>query len=100
MIKKNDIVMIMTGKDSGKTGKVLSIDSARDRITIDGLNVFKKHRRPKKQGEKGEIIIVPRSVHRSNVMLYCSSCKKGVRVGIRDEKGARLRSCKQCGGTI
>lgn len=95
-IKKGDTVKIITGKDRGKTGKVLRVDVKTERILIDGLNVFKKHARPRKQGEKGEIVSVPRPVQASNVMPVCPSCGTGVRVGAKNEGGARVRICKKC----
>ena len=92
---------MIKGKDAGKRGKVLSLDPVRNRVTVEGINIFKKHKKPRPQKhEKGEIILVPRPVHRSNVALYCSACKRGVRSGIRMEGERKARYCKQCGGTI
>ena len=99
-LKKGDTVYIRTGKDRGKSGKVLHIDVVGGRLTIDGLNLYKKHSRPKRQGEKGEIVTVPRSIAISNAMLYCSSCGKGVRTGIRIADGRKSRHCKSCDAVI
>src|SRR3989338_3159179 len=100
MIKKNDTVFMLKGKDAGKSGKVLSVDVLRNRVIIEGINIFKKHKKPAKQGQKGEIILVPRGVHRSNVALYCKNCRKGVRVGVRIEGEIKVRICKRCKSTI
>lgn len=96
-LHKGDNVQIMTGKDSGKQGAVLKVDRKSNRVFLQGLNLFKKHRRPKKQGEKGEIISIPRSMDVSNVRLVCGSCSKPVRAGYRLEERNKLRYCKKCG---
>ena len=95
-IKKGDKVKIIKGKDSGKTGKVLKVFSEKNKVLVEGLNIYKKHLRPKKQGEKGEIIALPKPLSASNVMLDCSSCGKAVRVGYLIENGKKTRICKKC----
>lgn len=102
-LKKGDQVKIMSGKDSGKTGTVLrampQVGSV-DRIVIDGLNTFKKHSRPKRQGEKGQLVVVPRPLNASKVMLICSACKEPTRVGYRVEGASKVRYCKKCKANI
>lgn len=66
-IKKGDTVAVITGKDTGKTGKVIRVFPKANRLLVEGINMFKKHKRPSKQGEKGQIVSIPRSIHRSNV---------------------------------
>ncbi len=66
-IKKGDTVEVIAGKDAGKSGKVIQVLPEANRVIVEGVNMFKKHQRPKKQGEKGQIVTVPRSIHRSNV---------------------------------
>jgi len=96
-IHKGDTVQIRGGKDRGKTGKVLRIAMKNGTILVEGLNMFKKHARPKRQGEKGEIVSLPRPLDISKVMLYCSNCKRGVRVGAgRDSDREKTRYCKRC----
>jgi len=95
-IHKGDTVEITVGKDSGKTGKVLKIDSKKNKIVVEGLNLAKKHRRPKRQGEKGEIVTVARPLDASKVMLICSNCKKITRVGYEFIGGKKTRYCKKC----
>jgi len=95
-IKKGDNVKIMSGKDRGKTGKVLHALPEEGKIVIDGLNVFKKRSRPKKQGEKGETVLVPRPLPASRVMLICANCKMPTRVGYRTEGAKNVRYCKKC----
>ncbi|MEK9170381.1 MAG: 50S ribosomal protein L24 [Patescibacteria group bacterium] len=99
-IKKGDIVKIMAGKDKGKQGKVLRVDPVAGKILIEGINLMKKHRRPKKQGEKGEIISLPRFMDVSNVMIICGSCSMPARIGYRVEDGNKFRYCKKCKSNI
>jgi large subunit ribosomal protein L24 len=66
-IKKGDSVTVITGKDAGKSGKVIKAFPKTNRLLVEGINMFKKHKRPTKQGEKGQVVSIPRSIHRSNV---------------------------------
>ncbi len=97
-IKKGDTVRMMTGKDHGKSGKVLRILSKSNRCVVEGLNMLTKHQRPRREGEKGQKIQFPRSVPLANVMLVCTKCARPTRVGyqmIEDGK-KKARSCKKC----
>ena len=98
-LKKGDQVKIITGKDRGKTGTVLAVFPGDDRISVDGLNVYKKRVRPKKQGQKGETVLVPRPFNVSKAALVCSSCKKPTRVGHRMDGNKKVRYCKKCEAT-
>lgn len=66
-IKKGDTVTVIAGKDSGKSGKVVKVMPKANRVIVEGINMFKKHKRPTKQGEKGQVVSIARSIHRSNV---------------------------------
>ena len=99
-IKKSDNVIVITGKDRGKQGKVLRVLRDEDKVLVEGLNLKKKHQRPRKQGEKGQVIEMPHPIHISNVALYCSSCGKGVRMGAKMEGKTKVRVCKKCGKEI
>jgi large subunit ribosomal protein L24 len=99
-IKKGDVVKVLAGKDRGKTGKVLRVDKELGKASVEGVNVFKKHSRPKRQGEKGEIVMVTRPMQLSNLMVLCATCGKPTRVGTRIEKNAKSRICKQCGASF
>jgi large subunit ribosomal protein L24 len=95
-IKKDDKVKIIAGKDAGKNGKVLNILRSEGKIVVEGINIAKKHLRPKKDGEKGQRVEVPVAIDISNAMLICPQCKKETRVGyVVDEKG-KNRFCKKC----
>ncbi len=95
-IKKGDQVKIVSGKDRGKNGTVLKVFPQEDRITVEGLNLYKKRVKPKQQGQKGETVSVPRPFPASKAMLVCAGCKQAVRVGYRFESGSKIRYCKKC----
>ncbi|PIR44137.1 50S ribosomal protein L24 [Candidatus Wolfebacteria bacterium CG10_big_fil_rev_8_21_14_0_10_31_9] len=99
-IKKGDTVKIISGKDKGKTGKVLNVSAPKNKTTVEGLNIFKKHVKPKKQGEKGQIISVSRPTDISNVMVVCSACGKPARIGYHIEAKNKSRYCKNCKAII
>jgi len=96
-IKKGDKVIILSGKDSGKSGKVLEIFKDKSRVIVDGLNLSKKHMRKRSEAEVGGIKEIPMPLHLSKVSLFCSSCNKPVRFGIKILKDKnKIRICKKC----
>lgn len=95
-IKKGDTVKVMAGKDKGKTGKVLRVFSLEGKAIIEGLNLYKKHSRPKRQGEKGELVEVQRPLRMPNLMPICPSCGKPTRVGSRKDGEKSMRVCRKC----
>jgi len=99
-IRKGDSVKIIVGKDSGKTGKVAKVMPQNSKVLLDGLNLYKKHVRPKRQGEKGEIVNIPRPMDVSNVALVCPSCKEPTRIGQQVEGEKKWRICKKCQATL
>jgi large subunit ribosomal protein L24 len=99
-IKKGDNVLIIKGKDRGKTGKVIEVLPKENKVVVEGLNLYKKHQRPKKEGEKGEIVMVPRPMSVSNVMIICKSCNRPTRVGYLISAHTKERICKRCGSKI
>lgn len=99
-LKKGDNVKILSGKDRGKTGVVSKAYPEDDRITIDGLNVFKKRSKPRKQGEKGQMVAVSRPLSASKVMIICPNCKSVTRIGGRMEGSRKVRYCKKCKATL
>ncbi len=99
-IKKNDIVKMLAGKDSGKTAKVLRVYPAEAKVTMEGLNLVKKHMRPRREGEEGQRVELPRKVTVSNVILICPKCSKPTRVGYEITKDKKIRICKKCKGEI
>ncbi len=99
-VKKNDTVLIISGKYRGRKGKILKAFPKKDKVLIDGVNLRKKHQKPKKTGDKGQIIEVPAPIHISNVKIICPKCKKATRIGYRIEGGEKYRICKKCDKTI
>ena len=99
-IKKEDQVLIISGKDRGKKGKILEVFPKEEQILVEGVNFKKKHQRPKKSGEKGQIIELPAVIYASNVKLICPKCKKATRVGYKAEEKRKYRVCKKCNQEI
>jgi len=100
-IKHDDTVVVTTGKDKGKKGKVLVALPKEDRVVVQGVNVVTRHKKPKNQQDAGGLIHQEAPVHVSNVMLVCPECGKPSRVGKKElENGKHVRVCKKCGATI
>lgn len=99
-IKKGDTIKIISGKDRGKTGKVMQVDGKKGTVLVEGLNLYKKHKRPKRSGEKGETVTIPRPLAVSKAMLVCPNCGKETRLGHRQEQGQKLRYCKKCQAVV
>jgi len=99
-IKKGDNVKILSGKDRGKTGKISRVLPDAGKALVEGLNLVKKHIRPRKQGEKGQRVSVPAAIDISNLMLVCSKCSKATRVGFKVSEKSKFRICKKCGSEI
>jgi len=95
-IKKGDTIRIIAGKDHGKTGTVARVLSDENRVVVDGMNMRKRHVRPRASGAKGEIIQIPAPMNSSNVMIVCPKCGKATRVGYRVTDTAKARVCKKC----
>lgn len=99
-IKKDDQVLIISGKDKGKKGKVLEAFPRDKKIVVENVNIAKKHHRPKQQGEKGQIIEMPQPIDISNVKLICNKCGKPTRVSYKVNEGNKERFCKKCNQVI
>ena len=95
-IKKNDTVLIISGKEKGKKGKVMKVFPENFRIVVEGVNLVKKHTRPRRQGEKGQIVHISKSISAANVKIVCPKCGQATRVGYRITEGDKLRICKKC----
>jgi len=95
-IRKGDTVTVISGKDRGKTGKVLRVLTATDKVLVEGIFMRKRHQRARRAGQKGEVVSLPTPIHSSNVLFLCKNCGKGVRIGwvISGQKKARI--CKRC----
>lgn len=100
-VKKDDIVMVNSGKSKGIKGKVLAVFPKENRVIVEGVNMITKHMKPSQKVQQGGIIKQEGKIHASNVLLYCNSCKKGVRIGNKIlEDGTKVKYCKKCGETF
>jgi large subunit ribosomal protein L24 len=96
-VKKSDMVMIIAGKDKGKTGKIMRVLAEKGRVVVENLNVVKRHTRPTRANAEGGIIEKEAPLAASNVLLLCGACNKPTRTGIRIlDDGSKARFCKKC----
>ena len=99
-IKKGDTVQVLSGNDKGKKGEVLQVMPKDSKIVVKGVNVRKKHIKPRKQGEEGGILSVECGMPISKVNVVCPKCGKTTKVGYSEEKGEKIRVCKKCGAKL
>lgn len=100
-IRKEDIVLVTTGKDKGKKGRVLTTFPKLSQALVEGINLVKKARRKSQQDQQGGIIDIEAPISISNLMLFCKSCNQAARVGIRvSPDGSKSRYCKKCEAVI
>ena len=99
-IKRDDKVIVLSGKDKGKEGKVLSVDPKAGKLIVEGVNVATKHAKPRKQGEQGGIIKLETPIYACKVMVVCPKCGKATRVAHKLENGKNVRVCKKCGANL
>ena len=99
-IKKNDTVIVLSGKDKGVKGKVLVAMPTENKVIVEGVNVATCHTKPRRQGESGGIVQKETPIRSCKVALFCSKCDKGVRVGFQVEDGKKTRICRKCGAEI
>ena len=99
-IKKNDTVIVLSGKDKGVKGKVLVAMPAENKVIVEKVNVATCHTKPRRQGETGGIVKKETPIRACKVALFCNKCNKGVRVGYKVEDGKKTRICRKCGAEI
>lgn len=99
-VKKNDTVLVLTGKDAGKTAKVLVALPKANRVVVDGVNVQKKHKKAKSAQEVSSIKEQAGPIDASNVMVVCPACGKATRVAYKVEGDKKARICKKCGALL
>jgi len=97
---KGDIVQVVKGKDSGKTGKIERVNAGAGKVLVEGVNQYKRHIKAKMQGQKSEILTITKPLPVSNVALLCPKCKKPTRVGYKLLKDDKVRICKKCKAQI
>ena len=96
-IKKGDTVQVLSGNDKGKTGEVLEVMPKTGKIIVKGVNIRKKHVKPRKQGDEGGIIPVECSIFSAKVNVVCPKCNKPTKIGYEMDKDKKVRVCKKCG---
>ena len=94
------MVEIISGKDRGKRGKVLTAFPKSEKIIVEGVALRKKHRRPRRQGQKGEIVSIASPIDISNMKIICPKCAKATRVGYKVAQDIKYRACKKCGEAV
>ena len=99
-IRKDDKVVVITGKDKGKEGKVLIANPKAGKLVVEGVNVATKHQKPRKQGEEGGIIKVETPIYACKVMVVCPKCGKPTRVAHKLDGDKKVRVCKKCGAEL
>lgn len=100
-IKKNDKVIVLSGKDKGKTGEVLSADPKGGKVVVQGVSVATKHQKARKQGQESAIIKVETPIYACKVMVVCPKCNKPTRVAHKiGADGKKSRVCKHCGAEL
>jgi len=99
-IKKGDTVQVLSGNDKGKTGEVLEVMPKDSKVIVKGVNVRKKHVKPRRQGEEGGIIAVECAVESSKLNVVCPKCNKPTRIGYSVKDDKKVRICKKCGAEL
>ena len=100
-VKKDDQVMVIAGKEKGKTGKILSVIPKKESVLVEKVNFVKRHTRPSGKTRQGGILEKEAPIHASNVMIVCTKCNSPVRVGRKIlEDGKKARYCRKCGEFI
>ncbi|HIJ78528.1 MAG: 50S ribosomal protein L24 [Desulfobulbaceae bacterium] len=100
-LKVNDQVEVITGKDNGRVGKIIKVNSKDDNVIVEKLNMIKRHTKPSQMNQQGGIIEKEAAIHISNLMLICPKCSKTVRVGKKIlEDGTKVRTCKKCNESV
>ncbi len=99
-VKTKDEVIVISGKDKGSKGKVLSVNPKSGRVVVEGVAMVTKHQKSRAQGQPGGIIHKEAAIDASNVMLVCQKCGKPSRSGVKVEDGKKTRICKKCGQQI
>lgn len=99
-VKKGDNVLVITGKDKGKTGKVTEVSPKDSKVLVDGINIVTKHQKARKQDEKSQIVKKNAPIESSNVMVVCPVCGKATRVAHKEIDGKKARICKKCSASL
>lgn len=96
LLRKNDVVACIAGRSRGKQGKVLEIQREAGRVVVEGLQMIKRHTKKSQLHPQGAIVEKEGTIAISNLMLFCPTCQKGVRLGIKRDDAKRVRYCRKC----
>ena len=99
-VKKGDTVVVLSGKDKGKQGKVLGTVPGSLKVVVEGINMVTCHVKPRRQGEEGGIVKREAAIYASKVQVVCPKCDKGTRVAYKIVDGKKIRICKKCGAEL
>lgn len=99
-VKKGDKVVVIAGKDKGKSGQILSVNNEKSAVVVSGVNIQSHHNKPKSQEDKGGILKAEGPINSSNVMVMCSACNKATRIARKLVDGKMVRVCKKCGAVL
>ena len=99
-LRQGDNVIVLSGNDKGKTGEILEIIPSTQKVIVKGVNIRKKHVKPRKAGEEGGIIPSEYPIHISKVNVVCPKCGKASKIGYVIEDGKKVRVCKKCGAKL
>ena len=99
-VKKGDTVVVLSGKDKGKQGKVQGTVPSEAKVVVEGVNMVTCHTKPRRQGEEGGIVRCEAALYASKVQVVCPKCGKGTRVAHKIEDGKKIRVCKHCGAGL
>ena len=99
-VKRDDTVIVISGDDKGKKGKVLEVSPDEGKVIVKDVNIVTKHAKPRRQGEAGGIVKVEGALYADKVQLYCEKCGKGVRAKHKIVDGKKVRVCAKCGENL
>lgn len=99
-VKRDDTVIVISGDDKGKKGKVLEVSPEEGKVIVKDINIVTKHAKPRRQGETGGIVKVEGALYADKVQLYCEKCGKGVRAKHKIVDGKKVRVCAKCGENL
>ena len=99
-VKKDDTVVVISGDDKGKKGKVLTVSPKEGKVIVDGVNIVTKHAKPRRQGEAGGIMKVEGAIYADKIQLFCEKCGKATRAAHKTVDGKKVRVCVKCGAEL
>ncbi len=99
-LKKSDTVLIISGDDRAKKGKIIKVIPSKQKIVVEGVSIQRRHQRPKKEGEKGQIVEKPAPISASNAKLICPRCQKPTMISRKIMQNKKRRVCKKCNQMI